>query len=150
MIQFNKKGVESFPFFLFLTVLIAAFVIAIGFYQIQTFSDFTAKKELTESYQSIIKAMEDLRSTTDQGSFTRINLKIPLNSEITISTNNTITIHFDNQTIKNDLSNEFNITNIYIFDLEDEVELKAGDYEIVIYHGKYAPGNEEAYTIYFI
>ena len=146
----SKKGVESFPFFLFLTLLIAAFVITIGFYQIQTFSEFSSKKDLTNSYNNMINTMENMRSTSDEGSFTRIELKIPSNYNITISSiNDTIELKGPNLNLNNTL--EFDILNLTdkYGNLKQKLTLKEGVYQIVIYYGN-STQETKPFEIFFI
>jgi hypothetical protein len=148
--KLSKKGVESFPFFLFLTLLVAAFVITVGFYQVRTFSEFSSKKELTDSYNDMINSMENLRATADQGSFTRVRLTIPKDYNLTISADeDTITILGPNLDLNNTPGfNILNTTNKYSF-IENILTLKKGEYDIVIYYG--AQSNEtEPFEIFFI
>ena len=151
----SKKGIESFPFFLFLTIFIAAFVITIGFYQIQTFSEFSSQRELTNSYKEMRSSMENLRTTADQGSFARVTLTVPANHNITFSSkDDTIRIQGPNLNLNN--VPDFNITNIKNEwgDSQEELMLKDGVYEITLYYGN-GEINEngqpkDAYQIYFI
>lgn len=148
--KLSKKGVESFPFFLFLTLLVAAFVITVGFYQVHTFSEFSSKKELTDSYNNLISSMESLRTTADQGSFTRVKLTIPKNYNLTISAeDNTIRILGPNLDLNNTPGfNLLGITNKYSV-IENNLTLKKGEYEIIVYYG--AHNNEtEPFEIFFI
>ena len=151
----SKKGIESFPFFLFLTVFIAAFVLTIGFHQINLFSNFSSQRELTNSYKEMRNSMENLRATTDQGSFTRVNLNIPSNHNITFSTKeDTIRIHGPNFDLNN--TPGFNITNIIDENgnSQNNLTLKDGIYEITLYYGNGEfNGNGQPkgrYQIYFV
>jgi hypothetical protein len=136
-----KKGIESFPFFLFLTILIAAVVLTISFYQIQAFSEFSSKKELSEGYNDMLQAMQNLRATSDYGSFTRIVMKVPSGYSLQIFTNDTVIIEGPGQTIVNEL--EFDIVHTTIDKLEP------GTYEIEVFYGNLT-GTPEPYTIYFV
>ena len=84
----SKKGVESFPFFLFLVLFITAFVITISFYQIEMFSSFTNQKTMSDDYRRLINTMETLRATSDKGSFRSIQLEIPTGYNLTFSAKN--------------------------------------------------------------
>jgi len=138
----NKKGVESFPFFLFLTVLIAAVVLTISFYQLQTFSEFSSKKEMADGYNELVNTMENLRATSDPGSFKKVNLKIPGNYNIEInSTNDTITIKGEGDEIVNELDFDIIYTTV--------PKLEPGSYNIEVFYGNFT-GTPEPYTIYFI
>ncbi len=149
--KLSKKGVEAFPFFLFLTLLIAAFVIVIGFYQVQTFSEFSSKKELTDSYNTMINTMENLRATADQGSFTRVKLKIPAGYNITISAeNDTIFIEGPNLELNNTpgfdiiaITDKLNVLH------KDKFTLEKGEYELVIYYGNISQETEPL-EIFFV
>lgn len=146
----NRKGVESFPFFLFLTILIAVVILTISFYQLQLFSDFSGKKQMADGYQQIVSAMNNLRSTADKGSFTRVNLKIPNNGNITISpTANTMTIVISGQTIVN--TPDVNLTNVTdgAKNIVSSLTLSNGDYEVVVYYGE-PTSQVEPYEIFFI
>lgn len=145
----SKKGVESFPFFLFLTLLIAASVIAIGFYQINVFSEFSSKRKLTNNYNNLISSMENLRATSDQGSFTKTQLYVPKNYNLTISSNdNTIKIFGPGIELNN--SPKFNILNItdkYGY-IKSNITLQEGEYTLVVYYG--AQNNEtEPFEVFF-
>jgi len=137
----SKKGVESFPFFLFLTLLIAAFVIVIGFYQIQVFSTFSNQKQLSDDYNQMMNAMETLRSTADIGSYKRVNMRIPAGGKLVIYTNDTIIINTGTQQIENKVGFDILYTTVN--------ELTAGNYELVVYYGNYT-GEPERYAIYFV
>lgn len=138
----NKKGVEAFPFFLFLTILVAAVVLTLGFYQIQSFSEFSSKKEIADSYKSLIDSMEKLRLTADKGSFTRVSLKVPSGYKIFIwPENNTIIIEDGGNKIVNNL--DFDILYSTVPN-----PLEAGTYNIEVYYGNVT--NPEPYTIYFV
>ena len=147
--RLSKKGAESFPFFLFLTLLVAAFVIVIGFYQINSFSKFSAKKDLTDTYNDLTNAMETLRSTTDQGSFTRVVLKIPAKHNMTISADNTIRIIGPNLDLNN--TPGFNIIGITDkqSEVHDEYTFEKGAYEIVVYYGNVSL-QKEPLEIFFV
>lgn len=146
----SKKGIESFPFFLFLTLLVAAFVITVGFYQVHTFSEFSSKKELTDSYNNLISSMENLRATADQGSFTRVKLTIPANYNLTILTDdNTIRILGPSLDLNNTPGfNILNTTNKYGH-IENNITLKKGEYEIVAYYGM-CNNETEPFEIFFV
>lgn len=139
----NKKAVESFPFFLFLSVLVASFVLTIGFYQVRTFSEFSSQNEITNSYSTLKNAMENLQGTSDHGSFTKIVFKVPSGYTVTFSEeNDTITISGGNQELKNNPS--FNITHLTFND-----SLSEGSHELVVYYGVHTENNDKPYAIYF-
>jgi len=146
----SKKGVESFPFFLFLTLLIAAFVITIGFYQIQTFSEFSSKRDLTNSYNNMINTMKNMRLTSDEGTFTRIELKIPSNYNITLSAiNDTIELKGPNLNLNNSLELDIlNLTDKYR-NPKEKLTLKEGTYQIVIYYGN-TTQETKPFEIFFV
>lgn len=150
----NKKGVESFPFFLFLTLLIASIVLVVSFYQINTLKSFSDDRTLTDNYQNLINTMETLRATSDQGSFTKIKFEVPNNYNITFSVeNDTISIGG-----KKDLTNSFedkfdivNMTDKYGKPVEEgeKLTLNHGKYELVIYYGK-STSDPEPFEIFFV
>jgi hypothetical protein len=146
----SKKGIESFPFFLFLMLFIAAFVITISFYQIQIFSSFSSHKDLSDTYTRMINAMETLQSTSDKGSFTSVVLDVPSGYNITISAaNNTITINGGGTELINAV--KFDIINVTNSkgEVTDKLYLESGNYQIVVYYGE--PGNKtEPYEIFFV
>lgn len=149
----SKKGIESFPFLLFLTIFIAAFVITIGFYQIQNFSEFSSHNEFVNSYKEMESTMKNLRTTTDQGSFSRVNFKVPSEHNVTFSSeNNTITISGTRFNLNNSL--EFDILKIIDRDKNEEpiLTLEEGNYELILHYGAQNDnGNPpEPYQIYFI
>lgn len=144
----SKKGIESFPFFLFLTLFIAAFVITVSFYQIQTLSSFTSQKDLSDTYNGLINTMETLRSTSDEGSFTSVSLDIPAGYTLEFLAGN------DTISIKNgqDLENKI---DFHILNLTDKtgkivrnLNLTSGKYEIVVYYGEQT-NQTEPYEIFF-
>jgi hypothetical protein len=142
----NKKGVESFPFFLILTVLVGAFILIIGFYQVQTLGEFSAKKNAADSYSRLTNAMEDLKSTSDQGSFTRVSVKMPSGYSIIFANNG-----IDNDTITLKTKEEA-ITNTVEFDITATTfngTLEDGNYEIVVYYGALTNESYQSYAIYF-
>jgi hypothetical protein len=147
MIQ-SKKGIESFPFFLFLTLFIAAFVISVSFYQIQTLSSFSSQKSLSDTYTGLINTMETLRATSDKGSFTSVKLDVPAGYTLNISAaNDTITIKNGKELVN---SIGFNILNITDRngDLMQNLVLDSGKYEIVVYYGE-TTNQTEPYEIFF-
>ncbi|MCD6547524.1 MAG: hypothetical protein J7K22_03160 [Nanoarchaeota archaeon] len=145
----NKKGVESFPFFLFLSLLIAAFVITIGFNQLKSINEFSEKKDILEGYKNMINSMNNLRATSDFGSFTRVKLKIPEGYKISIfPQNNTIEITTPSKTLTNNV--EFNIIAVTDGNKAihyDSYTFNPGEYEIVIYYGNITQAKE--YEIFF-
>lgn len=146
----SKKGVESFPFFLFLTLLIAAFVVTIGFYQVRIFSDFSSKREITSSYNDLTSAMENLRSTADYGSFTRVTLKIGNGYTMTISENDTILVNGPDFSLNNTPGFDIiGVTDKYK-NLKAEYAFERGEYEVIVYYGNYSQENKEPLQIYFI
>ena len=147
---YSKKGVESFPFFLFLSLLIVAVVLSIGFYQIRAFSEFSAKRDITDSYNNIVSAMENLRSTADYGSFTRIRLKIGAGYNITISEDDTIFIKGPDMNLNN--SPGFNILGITdrYKNLQNEYTFEKGEYELVVYYGDCTEKTKEALQVCFV
>jgi hypothetical protein len=148
----SKKGVESFPFFLFLTLTIAAFVLMLGFYQLGVFTGFSNDRTLTDNYQNLINAMDTLRSTSDYGSFTRIKFEIPSNYNITFS-NETNTIKIAG---KINLNNTLDFTLLCITNAtkkcaDKSITLNPGKYELVVYYGNVTPDKDkEPYEIFFI
>ncbi|MCD6575887.1 MAG: hypothetical protein J7K73_01870 [Nanoarchaeota archaeon] len=132
----SKKGVESFPFFLFLSLLVAAIVITIGFYQVSAFSEFSSKREIMQSYERIINTMKNLRETTDIGSFARVHITIPKRYKLTFYAEND-TISISGPGIN--LSNQPDIDIINVTDAFGEIKanytLQPGDYNLVIYYG---------------
>ena len=112
-----------------------------SFYQLQTFSSFSAEKEMTDGYRNIINAMQNLRSTADQGSFTKVTLKIPTGWSISVFTNDTVIIEGGSEVIANQL--EFDVTYVSFGRLD------AGTYNIEVFYGNLT-GQPEPYTIYFV
>lgn len=139
----NKKGVESFPFFLFLSVLIAAFVLSISFYLLQNLSDAKAQTEIGDSYNSLKSAMTTLRDTGAQGSFTRIAFKVPAAYSVTFNTGNS-TIHIKGTNLDLDNQPGFNLTY-----LRFDNKLNSGNYELVVYYGTHTQANDQPYALYF-
>ena len=148
--KLSKKGVESFPFFLFLTLLVAAFVITVGFYQVRMFSEFSSKKKLTDNYNNLINAMKNLRATADQGSFTRVKLTVPPNYNLTISVDNdTVRILGPNLDLNNAPGFDIqNLTNRYGI-IKSNLTLKKGEYTIVVYYGE-SNHETEPFEIFFV
>ncbi|MDD5182156.1 MAG: hypothetical protein PHC66_03230 [Candidatus Nanoarchaeia archaeon] len=129
--------------------MIAAFVLAISFYQLGIFTGFSNDRTLTDNYKNLISAMETLRSTSDYGSFTRIKFEVPAHYNMTFSAdNNTITIagklHLENE-LKFDLLNVTDKKGA----VDTELTLNPGNYELVIYYGNTTPSTEP-YEIFFI
>jgi hypothetical protein len=147
MIQ-SKKGIESFPFFLFLTLFIAAFVITVSFYQIQALSSFSSQKSLSDTYTGLINTMETLRATSDKGSFTSVKLEVPSGYTLNISAaDNTITIKNGKELVNRIGFNILNITDKN-GDLMQNLVLDSGKYEIVVYYGE-TTNQTEPYEIFF-
>lgn len=145
----SKKGVESFPFFLFLTLMIVSFVLVLGFYQLNVFTGFSDDRTLTDNYQNLINSMETLRATSDYSSFTRIKFEVPAHYNLTFSAeNDTITIAGKKNLVN---SLEFNLLNMTngTGSMESELTLRPGNYEIVVYYGNFT-SNTEPYEIFFV
>ncbi len=149
MSMMSKKGVESFPFFLFLSLLIAAFVLTIGFYQVDAFSEFSHRREFTNSYTNMINTIKNMRATSDEGSFTRVHLKVPQGYNITfLSGDDRALIHGPNLNLNNSLGfNIVNLTDKY-GNFKENLTLKSGEYQIVIYYGN-PTGENEPLEIFF-
>jgi hypothetical protein len=145
----SKKGVESFPFFLFLSLLVAAFVIVIGFSQLHILDDVSGKKKLTDSYNTLISQMENLRTSSDEGSFTHIRITIPKGVNLSFNaTDDTIKIVGDGLNLTN--HPHFNI--IAITDKygqpKKSLTLQKGEYILVIYYGNQTK-KPEPYELFF-
>ncbi len=149
----SKKGVESFPFLLFLTIFIAAFVITIGFYQIRNFSEFSNHNEFVNSYKEMESTMKNLRTTTDYGSFSRVNFKVPQGHNVTFSSeNNTIAVSGSKFNLNNSIEFDIlNITDRYKSEVTT-LTLEEGNYDLILHYGVHNDnGNSpEPYQIYFI
>ena len=140
----NKKGVESFPFFLFLTLLIASFVLTIGFYQVETFSKFSSQQEIADSYNALKNAMENLRDAAAEDSFTRIKFKVPPGYKVTFNVEDDIIKVEGPEGLSLENNPGFDITYLTF-----DKELKPGTYELVVYYGGHTNENDQPYAIYF-
>lgn len=142
----NKKGIESFPFFLFLTVLIAAFILVLGSYLVQNATELFSKKEAADSYEKLMNAAEDLKATADTGSFTRVQIKIPPGYALEFANNgeknDTISLKHGEEIVTNTAT--FDITNLTF-----ENVLESGTYEIVVYYGALRNETYQPYAMYF-
>jgi len=145
----SKKGIESFPFFLFLTLMIVAFVLMLSFYELGVFTSFSNDRNMNDNYQNLVNAMETLSSTSDYGSFTRINFEIPSSYSITFS-NETDTIKIAGKINLNNTPG-FNLLGMtdYKGDIKSKLTLKPGNYELVVYYGNIT-SDKEPYEIFFI
>jgi len=149
----SKKGVESFPFFLFLSLMIAAFVLIMGFYQLNVFTGFSNDRAFTDNYKNLINAMETLRSTSDYGSFTRINFEVPGSYNLTFSAESDTIIIAGKKNLNNSL--EFDLLGMTDRTadrtgvVKSELTLKPGKYELVVYYGNIT-SEKEKNEIFFI
>lgn len=133
---------ESFPFFLFLSLIIASFVIAVSFDQIKAFSAFTAQKELIDSYNKITQTIKILKENSDVGSFKKIKIKIPQGYKLDFDVNNDEITIIGEKNITNKL-------NVNLTDITFDNPLNSGTYELVIYYGELNKNTERPFAIYF-
>ena len=134
-----KKGIESFPFRIYLLILIVIIILPILLYQISTFIDLSSKKQVFDQINTMINKMNELRATSDEGGFSRTFLKIPQNSSLLIDNiTNKITLKYGSETYNFTTNLKF-INSLYF---------KTGEYEIVLYYGNKTNGDN--YTIAFV
>src|SRR3990170_6722549 len=86
---------EGVPFRLMLSLLLMASVLTLAFYEIAVFNEFSIRKSFSDDIRNLDQAMKSLSSTGDHGSFTRIKMRIPGNSNFTVDNiSNKLTYYF--------------------------------------------------------
>lgn len=75
---------EGVPIRLLLSLVLAATIITLGFYELYMYSTFNANKAFIDDVNNLRQMIRTLQTTQDIGSFTRINLQIPDGSNFTV------------------------------------------------------------------
>ncbi|MCW1296319.1 MAG: hypothetical protein OH319_01420 [Candidatus Parvarchaeota archaeon] len=135
-----KRGIESFPFRIYLLILITLLILPILVYQISEFFNLNSKRQIIDDIQVMMNRMNELRATSDQGGFSRVILRVPINSSLIIDNlTNEIRLNYNNE--------------IYVFtpnvQFKNYLFLGTGRYEIVIYYSN-TTMNGDNYTVAFI
>lgn len=144
----NKKGLESIPFVLLISVLIIMFVIVLFAEQLVIFSSFKEKNDFYNNINTMVDTMKSLRSTSDFGSFQLVELNIPSGYFLVVS-NKEINIYKNNKQEKkvSFVGEGIKITGIKGFENTTKLKLNKGNHKIQLYYGE--PLNLKEWMISF-
>ena len=129
------KGVEGFPFYIFLMILVSALFIGIAFQQLKSYEEMKRMYKAKESYLTILDTVEELKFEAN-GSFRIVKVEIPMGYYI-IFNGTKLTLDGPINT-----TNDLNVTLRTNFG----GVLRQGKYELIIYRGAYS-GEELAVSI---
>ncbi|MFH0986843.1 MAG: hypothetical protein V1911_02215 [Candidatus Micrarchaeota archaeon] len=76
---------EGLPFRLMLSIILTGAILAASFYVLASYAGFSTEKAFADDALKVKDAVRELRSTSDIGSFSRVNVKVPGQSNITFN-----------------------------------------------------------------
>lgn len=144
----NKKGLESIPFVLLISVFIIMFAVFLFSNQLIVFFNFKEKNDFYNGIKDLVDTAKTLRSTSDFGSFQMVEITIPSGYYILISKEG-ISAYTNNQQEKNIsfIGEGINITGIKGLETANNLKLEKGNYKIQLYYGE--PLNLKEWMISF-
>ena len=120
---------EGFPFRLVATLILAAIILSISFFELSTFIQFNERKQFADDVLGVIDAVKVVSTGGDYGSFVRVKLRVPSGSTILFdNSTNKLVVNFYGEAKQYNVPGQLLFYRLY----------PPADYTLVIYYGRTA------------